>query len=156
MLSPSYLIKLVNCLGKQHCGRLKHPTSAAREVQGTHRSQRRDQSSTLRGENTRHHYPSDRTKPWVTSLHIPIKANSLGFAMMPRTLPSHYKGIYKAPALEEIKHRLPSSTIYSKLGARDRFFSTGTPHSLYLTCTWVDSTLHVYPLAYICQKKSYR
>ena len=73
---------------------------------------------------------------WVSSLTYPRKPNgSLRICLNPRDLnKAIIREHYKAPTLEEISHKLSGATVFSKLDAKDSFWSIhlDTPSS-YLT-----------------------
>ena len=73
---------------------------------------------------------------WVSSLTYPRKPNgSLCICLDPRDLnKAIIREHYKAPTLEEISHKLSGATVFSKLDAKDGFWSIhlDTPSS-YLT-----------------------
>ena len=80
--------------------------------------------------------PVTRPTEWVSSITYPTKTDgSLRICLNPCDLnKAIIREHYKAPTLEEISHRLSSATIFSKLDAKNGFWSIhlDTPSS-YLT-----------------------
>ena len=80
--------------------------------------------------------PVTEPTEWVSSLTYPHKPNgSLHICLDPRNLnKAIIREHYKAPTLEEISHKLSGATVFSKLDAKDGFWSIhlDTPSS-YLT-----------------------
>ena len=80
--------------------------------------------------------PVTRPTEWVSSITYPTKPDdSLRICLDPQNLNKAIKREhYKAPTLEEISHQLSDTTIFSKLDAKNGFWSIhlDTPSS-YLT-----------------------
>ena len=80
--------------------------------------------------------PVTEPTKWVSSLTYPRKSDgTIHPCLDPHDLnKAIIREHYKAPALEEISHRLSSTTMFSKLDAKDGFWSIhfNTPSS-YLT-----------------------
>ena len=80
--------------------------------------------------------PVTRPTEWVSSITYPTKPDgSLIICLDPHDLNNAIiKEHYKAPTLEEISHQLSGTTIFSKLDAKNGFWSiyiwTPPPHSL--------------------------
>ena len=80
--------------------------------------------------------PVTRPTEWVSSITYPTKPDGLlRICLDPHDLNNAIiREHYKAPTLEEISHRLSGTTVFSKLDAKNRFWSIhlDTPSS-YLT-----------------------
>ena len=70
--------------------------------------------------------PVTEPMEWVSSLTYPQKADgSLHICLVPRDLnKAIIQEHYKAPTLDEITHKLSGAKVFSKLDAKDGFWST--------------------------------